>query len=392
MYQAEENVVAQRGGADRQDVLAHLIVDGRKFVDYDRWVQAYVNSSIADLHPLLIIVPPGNTATALGLATQRGHVKFIEMSEESTLISSQLLDRVRTEFRLDRAPVCVVVEPTSSSTPQTDVSVSLVLDPAEWPDWAQWTRLLHDNPVTSVVDVVLGTTGDLQRFTALDQQISAEATRTIPAQDIEFLFQLVINTISTEKALWTSFIDPRAQQRALELEEQYDRVIAVPATLDARLIARQIERLNEWMRLDNPSLPLRQRFADQAASWLEEIATHPERYPFWDLTQLDRAVVGLAQSTDVSPAICRTLGALGTPQAQSQLLLIVEQPSTPLAVRQAAAAAFQAAVAQHGIFLTREQLQRQYDRYNASAALPEEVRTLNAAILDALEARAKAAQ
>ncbi len=64
-------------------------------------------------------------------------------------------------------------------------------------------------------------------------------------------------------------------------------------------------------------------------------------------------------------------------------------PSRPLAARRAAVDAFTVAVGRRGILLTREQLLRQYELYNASEFMDRDTQQVLAGVLDALEAPSK---
>jgi hypothetical protein len=82
------------------------------------------------------------------------------------------------------------------------------------------------------------------------------------------------------------------------------------------------------------------------------------------------------------------LAELGTPACQLALVNLASAPAGALATRQAAAAAFGTNVTRHGILLTRAQIMRQYDRYNASENHDRQSQAALAAILDSMEEHA----
>jgi hypothetical protein len=161
--------------------------------------------------------------------------------------------------------------------------------------------------------------------------------------------------------------------------------MAVPWTLDRVLVARQMDRLAKL----TPSTPVtgsqRTLFATTALQWLARISNDPKRYPFWDLGPFDVAIGRVATSPQLNASVCQTLGNLGTPHAQQQLVDIASQNELPLEIRQTAVAALQNAFARRGILLTTEQIQRQYDRYNASETLASETQQVLSAVIDAIE-------
>jgi hypothetical protein len=79
---------------------------------------------------------------------------------------------------------------------------------------------------------------------------------------------------------------------------------------------------------------------------------------------------------------------LGTPTAQEALVDLASQASRPLADRQAAAAAFAAAVKERGLRLTQGQVLQQFDRYRASASLDAATQTVLGGILDVIKSQA----
>jgi hypothetical protein len=79
------------------------------------------------------------------------------------------------------------------------------------------------------------------------------------------------------------------------------------------------------------------------------------------------------------------LASIGKQAAQESLVELANTVSQPLAMRQAAAAAFSQAVRKHSILLTATEIQHQYDRYNQSAGEDQPTQQLLGLILDAIE-------
>lgn len=134
------------------------------------------------------------------------------------------------------------------------------------------------------------------------------------------------------------------------------------------------------------------RQAQFALDALAQLASDPEKYDFYDLLPLDERIEGILSTPILAARAAKVLGQLATPRAQLALVRFASTQTHPLADRQAAATAFRAAVTLRGLLLTRPQLLRQYDIYNASEILDPETQQVLASILDAIEAPSQAAK
>ncbi|HEX4149170.1 MAG TPA: hypothetical protein VHY20_09290, partial [Pirellulales bacterium] len=125
----------------------------------------------------------------------------------------------------------------------------------------------------------------------------------------------------------------------------------------------------------------------QALVWLAEESrhSHVELYP---LVHFEDELVAALGSPALVHAALPLLGELGTPACQSALVELASTQAAVPAIRQAAAAAFGKNVTQHGILLSRAQIARQYDRYNASEGQDRQSQAVLATILDDMEAYA----
>ena len=84
------------------------------------------------------------------------------------------------------------------------------------------------------------------------------------------------------------------------------------------------------------------------------------------------------------------LTKLGTPAAQRELINFASQNGLPLEDRKKAVEAFARAVENGStLLLTRDEILRQYDRYNASESEAESTQQILGSILDAIESRAR---
>jgi hypothetical protein len=123
--------------------------------------------------------------------------------------------------------------------------------------------------------------------------------------------------------------------------------------------------------------------AVQALSWLAALLANGSPY---DELHRDGALVTrtLLIPELAAPSIA-VLAGLGTGPSQTALLDYASSHTAPIEGRRAAAAAFAASVQRHGMHLTREQVIRQYDRYNASETADADTQQVLGQILDVIE-------
>lgn len=122
-----------------------------------------------------------------------------------------------------------------------------------------------------------------------------------------------------------------------------------------------------------------------ATQWLAKLSSNRERYGFYNLRKHEDSVYRLLyvagrtrQATDIA-------AKLGTARAQRELVNYASQNGQDLDSRQAAVEGFAAAVKEHGVLLTTDEIRLQYSRYNSSATQTKEVQAIFGAMLDAIE-------
>jgi CheY-like chemotaxis protein len=158
----------------------------------------------------------------------------------------------------------------------------------------------------------------------------------------------------------------------------------------------QVERLLAQAGQRLVPLEERQLHARQAVEWLLELATaerdtHNLRRVY-NVRRAEPSLTVALQSPELSPIAAEVLAALGTASSQKSLVDIASQLGRPPEMRQAAAQAFAASVAQYGTLLTTGEIDLQYTRYNRSEQQDAQTQAILASILDAIEARAAADQ
>jgi CheY-like chemotaxis protein len=149
-----------------------------------------------------------------------------------------------------------------------------------------------------------------------------------------------------------------------------------------KLWAQEItKRAGRWQVLPAE----REAQANAALDWLVKLA-HSNQKVF-DLHRLEPTVARALYAGALGPRAAQVLGQLGTASGQRNLLELADAPTQPLAARQTAVSSLAASIRDHGIMLTREEIMRQYDLYNANAGRDADSNDVLGAILDALEQR-----
>ena len=129
--------------------------------------------------------------------------------------------------------------------------------------------------------------------------------------------------------------------------------------------------------------PLRLQQANEALDWLAKLQkSQPRLYDFRSITDAVENALHVPQLAVKAVAV---LSEVPSPQAQRALVEAASLEVSPIAVRQAAAGAFTNSVSRFGILLTKIEMLKQYDRYNASETKDEQTQAVLASILDTLE-------
>jgi hypothetical protein len=123
---------------------------------------------------------------------------------------------------------------------------------------------------------------------------------------------------------------------------------------------------------------------------LAKIAADRERYSFYNLGTQQKQLTRLLYLPGFAESASQILASLGTPTAQRELVNFASQSGLPVEEREKAVEAFVRSVKKGGTLLTTDEIQQQYDRYNASKNEPEATQKVLGSILDAIEARKRA--
>ncbi len=127
--------------------------------------------------------------------------------------------------------------------------------------------------------------------------------------------------------------------------------------------------------------------AHLALAAIGKLAETPEGLSLWNLLRHEEALIEALDNPALSAAAAGVLGRLGTPTSQKALVDFASQYARALSDRQAAVAAFAAAVKARGLNLTQQQIVTQFDRYNASERQDAQTQAVLGSVLDAIESK-----
>lgn len=173
---------------------------------------------------------------------------------------------------------------------------------------------------------------------------------------------------------------------ALQRLAEDDRLTeAFPLPYTEMAMAIFAERLSSLAEDELVPFAVRVRQARVALEVMLRLAANSRTYPFYDLMRQQDTLTEVLFESGLAAQAAPVLGQLGSPQAQRALISAASQHGRDLQVRQAAAAAFEAAVERRGLLLTRPEILQQYDLYNQSAQLDKDTQQVLGSILDAIE-------
>ncbi len=152
---------------------------------------------------------------------------------------------------------------------------------------------------------------------------------------------------------------------------------------DDEAIRWQVGRLAGVDRRSSVPFPERQRQAAAALEYLKEISGPDNR--LYDVRRLHASIATPLYVPSLSTRASGVLGNLGNAESQRALVDLASFSTQPLPIRAAALRAFRDNAHRYGILLTTDEMQRQYDRYNASADLDPKTQRILGMILDTLE-------
>ena len=179
--------------------------------------------------------------------------------------------------------------------------------------------------------------------------------------------------------------------KSVRYTEGIDRLLTFPISLDGPAIALQLEQLEKQESPWSVSSDDRYRHASRAVQWLEESVVDPQ-LSYYRFAAHQKQLLGLLYHPEFTSAAAKILASQPSAVAQRAMLGFVSQGDLPIEAREMVADAFEAAVKRGGTMLTSNEIELQYERYNASENQPEETQKVLGRILDVIEARRKASR
>jgi hypothetical protein len=155
---------------------------------------------------------------------------------------------------------------------------------------------------------------------------------------------------------------------------------------DQKAILWQVDQLMAIQPQTFVAREARQQQAIRALELLADLNRSPCKA--CDVRGMQQYVIGALYNPKSGVKAAGVLGGVGSIESQRALVDVASRSSQPLAVRQAAAAAFCESTEKYGILLTDEEVREQYRRYADSAKLDRPTRRVLAKIIDCLEAGA----
>ena len=156
---------------------------------------------------------------------------------------------------------------------------------------------------------------------------------------------------------------------------------------DKESTAWQIEQLESLAGSRRVPFALRQQQASAALAHLAQLAA--ETSGVFNISKAQASALASLYSPGLGAKAAEVLSAIGTRASQRALVDLAGRPMQPLGLRTAAVVEFRKSIERHGILLTTDEIQGQYDRYNQSEHQDAATRKILGQILDCIEAPTK---
>lgn len=208
---------------------------------------------------------------------------------------------------------------------------------------------------------------------------------SIQGPPISELVQMLRQEARTARLSIGAIAQGESLDRVQRLSETNDLVEGFPRPVDTESMATLVRRLQEGIGRSAVTRDERLLHAAAALEWLAKLTENDHAYSFYQLSKQEPAIETAMQTPELASRAAAVLGHFGTARAQLALVDLASHANRPIADRRAAAAAFKEAVRRRGLMLTREEIARQYERYNQSANADRETQKVLGSILDAFE-------
>lgn len=356
----------------------------------------FINNLLAEL------LANGQVVAATGAAEVLGEIGYPGLLTRGPGVVSPLADAARNSnrrLRFAAMEAVIKIKPIEHITGSSFVTDSLAYFIAT----SGAPRALVGHPRSQPGQTLAGMLAALGYDTDLATNSRQAFNLAVASPDYEFaLFNLALDHPPVDELLKQLRKDPRTRRLPVGIVAPLEEMIAVerlarnsllteafPRAHSVDTLKSQVEQLMAPLARHRVSHEERAAQAALALNYLYELTRQPQT-PF-DLTRTLPALERAVDVPELSIKAVVILGNLNVVPAQRILVEIASRLSEPLAVRQAAALAFQKSVMRNGTLLTSSEILMQYDLYNASAQHDRDTQDVLASILDTIEARKKAA-
>lgn len=260
-------------------------------------------------------------------------------------------------------------------------------------------RVLVAHPRTDQAQTLVGLLNGVG-FEADTAQTGRETLRlSVAYPDYEFmLISDAVDNPPVSELIQQLRRDPRTSTLPIGLMAREDRFELMESVTASDPLTETFPRPHDTVGLSVASRRLLERAGDDLATYdermmhaetaidhLAKLAEDSKRYGFYDLLRIESSIEQAANTPALANKATHVLGLFGTPTAQRLLVSLASQNARQLSQREAAAQAFETAVARRGLLLARNEILLQYDRYNQSKTLSRETQAVLASLLDSIE-------
>ena len=212
---------------------------------------------------------------------------------------------------------------------------------------------------------------------------------TLSRPELTELVQQLRQDWRTQKLPVGILTEPGLHTRLQRFADSDPMTLRFTWTVETGSVAGQVLQLFSLNASERVGVFERAQQADVAASWLEKVVSDDQLRKVIDLSPNQEYLIHGLYIPGLSPQFAEVLGRLGTRDAQLALLRVAGDLGQPLESRQRAVEAFGRAIQSAGVLLTRQEIERQYERYNASESESSESQQVLGQILDQLENRVR---
>jgi hypothetical protein len=216
---------------------------------------------------------------------------------------------------------------------------------------------------------------------------------TIDRPTVSYLLQEIRRDTRTSQVAVGLLATEASYRRAERIARSDSVSVALPWPPTPGSGEYYAKRMGRLLERNQVEADVRLERAKRSLELLAELADgSDERQSIYNLARQQPSMLRAVLVPQLSESASAVLGKLGTPAAQRKLIDVASQTLFPLSARRHAARAFSESVRKHGVLLTKDEILRQYERYNASEKLSKETQIVLALVLDSIESKTRKAE